>query len=101
MKLSGKPRLKVKILSPTNTHYDGMAQAVSAVNKVGPFDILADHANFFSLLSKGDVVVHTGFEEIKFPITQGLVKASSNTITLFIDIEVPKTTKPEEKTAKK
>jgi len=74
MKLTGKPKLKVKIISPTETHYEGSALAISAVNKVGPFDILADHANFFSLLSKGDVVVNTGFENF-------------NSVTLFIGIE--------------
>jgi F0F1-type ATP synthase epsilon subunit len=87
MKLTGKPRLKVKVISPTKTHYEGMALSVSAINKVGPFDILADHANFFSLLSKGNIVVNTGFQKLGFPITHGIVKAHNNSVTLFIDIE--------------
>jgi F0F1-type ATP synthase epsilon subunit len=87
MKLTGKPRLKVKVISPTKTHYEGTALSVSAINKVGPFDILADHANFFSLLSKGNIVVNTGFQKLSFPITHGIVKAHNNSVTLFIDIE--------------
>jgi F0F1-type ATP synthase epsilon subunit len=87
MKLSGKARLKVKVISPTKTHFNGLAMSVSAVNKVGPFDLLADHANFFSLLSQGDIVVDTGYQKFTFPITKGIVKVHDNTVTLFIDIE--------------
>ena len=84
MKLKGEPRLHVKVISPTQTYYDGTAMAVTAVNKVGPFDILADHANFFSLLTEGDIVVNTGPNELRFPTTHGIVRASNNNITLFI-----------------
>jgi F0F1-type ATP synthase epsilon subunit len=87
MKLEGKARLKVKVISPTKTHFEGMARSVSAFNKVGPFDILGNHANFFSLLSSGDIVVDTGFQKFTLPITQGIVKVHDNTVTLFIDIE--------------
>lgn len=82
-----EPRLTVKILSPTQKYYDGQAISVSAVNKVGAFDILADHANFFSLLTEGEVVVDTGYQVLNFPVGQGILKASSNKVTLFIDIE--------------
>jgi F0F1-type ATP synthase epsilon subunit len=84
MRLKGEPRLRVKVISPTQTYYDGAALSVTAVNKVGPFDILADHANFFSLLTEGDIVVNTGPNELRFPTTHGIVRASNNTITLFI-----------------
>jgi F0F1-type ATP synthase epsilon subunit len=84
MKVSGEPQLKVKVISPTQMYYDGPALSVSAVNKVGPFDILAKHANFFSLITEGDIVVNTGVQELRFPVTHGIVKASNNIITLFI-----------------
>lgn len=91
MKLTGEPKLHVRVLSPTQTLYDGKALAVSAINKVGPFDILADHANFFSLLTEGDIAVNTGFQSLTYPIHHGIVKVNNNNITLFIDIE-PATT---------
>lgn len=84
MKLTGEPRLHVKVLSPTQTYYDGPALSVSARNKVGPFDILADHANFFSLITEGDILVNSGVQQLKFPVTHGIVKATNNAITLFI-----------------
>lgn len=88
MKLKGEPRLHARVLSPTQTLYDGPALAVSASNKVGPFDILADHANFFSLLTEGNIVVNTGYQSFNFPIQHGIVKVKNNEVTLFIDIDI-------------
>jgi F0F1-type ATP synthase epsilon subunit len=76
--------LKVKVLSPTQSFYDGPAVSVTAINKVGPFDVLANHANLFSLLSKGDIVINTGGQALKFPITHGIIKVHNNVITLFV-----------------
>lgn len=79
--------LKVRVLAPTNKLYEGSAVSISARNKVGPFDILAGHANFFSLLTESQVVVNTGTQNLTFPISQGLLKVKNNEATLFIDIE--------------
>ena len=87
MKLTGEPQLRARVLSPTQTLYDGPALSVSATNRVGPFDILANHANFFSLLTEGNIVVNTGFQTYTFPIQHGIVKVKSNVVTLFIDID--------------
>ena len=84
---ASEPKLHVRILSPTQTLYDGVAVSVSANNEVGPFDILADHANFFSLLAEGHVVVANGFQNFSFPITKGIMKVASNAVLLFVDIE--------------
>lgn len=87
MKLKGEPKLRARVLSPTQTLYDGPALSVSANNRVGPFDILADHANFFSLLTEGNIVINTGFQSLAFPIQHGIVKVKNNEVTLFIDID--------------
>jgi len=87
MKLSKEPKLTVRVLSPTEIHYDGPAVAVSAQNKVGPFDILADHANFFSVITAGAIIVHTGTSDIPFAVSKGIVKVHDNKVTFFIDIE--------------
>ena len=94
MKLTGEPRLHVRVLSPTQTLYDNKALAVSAINKVGPFDILADHANFFSLLTEGDITVNTGHQNLTYPIQHGIVKVHDNNVTLFIDIETANSSTP-------
>jgi F0F1-type ATP synthase epsilon subunit len=74
----------VKVISPTQTFYDGPAESVSGKNKVGAFDILPDHANFFSLLVACSIVINTGGQKLSFPIKHGIVKVSHNKVTLFI-----------------
>jgi F0F1-type ATP synthase epsilon subunit len=76
--------LHVKVISPAQMYYEGPAESVSAKNKVGAFDILANHANFFSLLTAGDIVINTGAQTLKFPIKDGIVKVTNNVVTLFI-----------------
>jgi F0F1-type ATP synthase epsilon subunit len=87
MKLGSEAKLHVKIMSPTQILYEGAALSVSANNKVGPFDILADHANFFSLLSEGSILVNIGMRTLTIPVQQGIIKVTNNSVTLFIDIE--------------
>ena len=90
MKLTGDPVLEVRVLSPTKTLFEGKVYAVSAINKAGPFDILANHANFFSLLSEGNVSIMTTpnpNDALQFPVTKGLIKVTNNKVTFFIDIE--------------
>ena len=90
MKFSGDPKLYVQVLSPTKTLAEGTAYAISAVNETGPFDILADHAHFFTLLSEGDIRIMATpnpEEAVRIPVNKGLMKVSDNTVTLFVDIE--------------
>jgi len=87
--LSGDPKLHVQILSPTQTYYNSLALSISARNKVGPFDVLDGHANFFSILTKGDVAVNIGMggHVLTFPISGGIMKVNQNKVTLFVDID--------------
>ena len=82
----GQKRLKVKIISPYQTRYEGDAVSVSASNRTGPFDILPGHINFFSLLTGGQVSLNTGFQLLEFPITRGIVRVTNDQVTLFVDI---------------
>lgn len=78
------PDMHVRVLSPAQIFYEGPARTVSAHNKVGPFDILANHANFFSLLTAGDIAIDTGAQTLHFPVQHGIVKVTNNAVTLFI-----------------
>ena len=80
-------KLAVRVLAPTKSIYEGPAVSITASNKVGQFDILVDHANFFSLLVESQVVVNTGSQNLTFPISEGLIKVKNNHVTLFVDIE--------------
>jgi F0F1-type ATP synthase epsilon subunit len=81
-----KNRFKLKIFSPYQVYYQGEAISLSAQNRTGPFDILAGHINFFSLLTGGTVVVNTGFQRLEFQIARGILRVNHNDVTLFADV---------------
>lgn len=81
-----KSMLYVRVLSPSGPLYDAPAVSLTAKNAVGKFDILVDHANFFSLLEPPDVVIDTGPDKVTIPVDRGLVKVHDNTVTLFVGI---------------
>lgn len=91
--MSGVPaaanQLKVRVISPNKQYFDGPAVSVTAQNEVGQFDVLLDHANFFTLLSPGTLTVATRSEKFALPITQGLLKVAHNQVTAFVNIEGP------------
>ena len=78
--------LHVIARSPFNVYYEGAADAVSASNKVGDFDILPGHADFFSVLEPGEVQIATDKSPITFSITNGIITARDNEVMLFVNM---------------
>ena len=85
-KTSKQHRFKIRIISPYQTYYEGEAVSVSAANRTGPFDILAGHINFFSLLTGGTIVLNTGFQRLEFQIARGIIRVDHDQVTLFADV---------------
>lgn len=87
MPSTDKPTLSVIARAPFHVYYEGEAQAVSAANVVGQFDILPGHADFFSILEPGEVVIDTGTDEpIKFDISNGIAAVRNDEVMLFVNI---------------
>lgn len=78
--------LNVIARSPFHIYYEGDAERVSAINRVGTFDILPGHADFFSVLSPGDVTIETESDIVNFKITNGIMAVRDNTVMLFVNI---------------
>lgn len=79
-------KLNVIARAPFNIYYEGEAGAVTATNKVGKFDILPGHADFFSILSPGEVVIETTSDPVSFNINNGIITAQDNEVNLFVNI---------------
>jgi F0F1-type ATP synthase epsilon subunit len=79
-------QLSVIARAPFQVYFEGTALAVSATNKVGPFDILPNHADFFSVLSPGEVVIETTGEPVTFTIHNGIITVRNNEVMLFADM---------------
>lgn len=81
------PTLAVIARAPFHIYYEGMAQVVTTANSVGQFDILPGHADFFSVLIPGDVIIDgTSGEPVKFSIRNGIVAVRNNEVMLFVNI---------------
>ncbi|TAK89162.1 hypothetical protein EPO04_03625 [Patescibacteria group bacterium] len=84
--MAEQPRFKVKVFSPYQTFYKGTALSLSAQNATGPFDVLFNHGNFFTLISPGIVRVDTGYDTVEIEVTRGIMRVADNNVTLFANV---------------
>jgi F0F1-type ATP synthase epsilon subunit len=76
------------LLAPEKTLYSGDVQAITCHNYQGEFDILPFHSNFVSLIDS-HVILHTAGGKVqKIEIGKALLKASENSITILLDIDL-------------
>lgn len=83
---SSDPFLTVIARSPFHIYYEGQAQVVSAKNEVGQFDVLPGHADFFSVMSSGDVSIETESDVVKFVISNGIIAVRDDEVMLFVNM---------------
>jgi F0F1-type ATP synthase epsilon subunit len=79
-------RLNVMARAPFHKYYEGPAKSVSAVNGVGKFDILPGHANFFSVMSPGQVIIETDTDPVNFMINNGVISVKDSEVQLFVNM---------------
>jgi F0F1-type ATP synthase epsilon subunit len=81
------PELHVIARSPFHVYFEGPAQVVSAANPIGSFDILPGHADFFSVLEPGDVIIESGAAEpVTFNANNGIITVRDNQVMLFVNM---------------
>lgn len=80
-------KLHVIARSPFELYFEGEAMAVSATNRIGDFDILPGHADFFSMLVPGNVVIQPiGSEKIQIDAHSGIMTVRDNQAYLFLNM---------------
>lgn len=72
--------------APFHLYFDDDAIAVSAKNRLGGFDILPGHADFFSLLDKGEVTIETSDKLVTFAVHNGIITVKNGVVALFVNI---------------
>lgn len=85
-KATAPEALDIIARSPFHIYYEGKAQVVSAANNVGPFDILPGHADFFSILKAGEVLIESDSDSISFKISNGIISVRDNEVWLFVNM---------------
>ena len=78
--------IRIKVHAPYKVYFDGPAFSISAVNDTGPFDILARHHNFITLLNPCDLVIRTEDGEKRIRISRGVMHVKADQVIVFLDI---------------
>lgn len=78
--------MHIKVYSPFKVYFDDEGESISAENATGPFDILAHHHNFMTLLSPCEVSIRAKRGDEKIRISGGLMHVKADQVTVFLDI---------------
>ncbi|MCF0211993.1 MAG: hypothetical protein HUK17_03750 [Bacteroidales bacterium] len=76
--------MKVKIISPDTTLYEGDATMLQLPGTGGLFELLDNHAPIIASLRTGQIRLLTPTEELRFPILAGVVKGQQNEILIMV-----------------
>ena len=101
--------LNVKIISPTQTIFEGEAYSVSSSNSTGKFDILPFHANFITMVQKKPILLRVkkkgseqktelgsevmddlfgkNVEEVKYEFDTAIIYTRDNTVKIYTQIQ--------------
>jgi hypothetical protein len=107
--MANKNTLNVKIISPTQTIFDGEAFSISSVNSLGKFDILPYHANFITLVQKAPIFLRVrkkdsdkkaelglemfddlfgkNIEEVKYEFDLAIIYTKDNLVKIYTNIQ--------------
>ena len=76
----------LKIFSPFKVFFEGEALAMSAVNASGPFDILAKHEDFLTILTPCNIVVQTVNGKKEIPMERAIVQVIKDRVWVFANV---------------
>ena len=79
--------MKVEVISPNETLYNGEAVSVTVPSLMGPFTLLEHHAAIVSVLEAGKVSLTDDKGEHRvFDIKGGFVENHSNQLTVCVEL---------------
>ena len=88
-----EPTLHVRIISPQQLILDTEAFSISSKNLYGPFDVLALHANFITVIENSPIVVRVPNQKpitYKFPLA--IILVTENKVNIYTYVQ-PQTEK--------
>jgi len=84
---NSKPTMSVKVYAPFKVYFEGQAYSISAVNGVGPFDVLPHHHKFLCMLVPCNLVIQTTkgtTQTVK--ISRALMHVQADSVVVFVDV---------------
>lgn len=65
--------------------FEGMVDALTSVNEVGPFDILPYHSNFVTTIRE-KVTIHMNGLKQEIEFEKGLIRVTENKVEVYVGI---------------
>ena len=59
---------------------------MTATNRVGTFDVLPGHADFFSMIEACEITIDTHKDPVVFSVTNGIMTVRDNQVMLFVNM---------------
>ena len=79
--------MKVEIISPSDTLFEGEATSVTVPSKMGPFTLLEHHAPIVAILEAGKVsLTDINGETKEFDIKGGFIENHDNHLTICVEL---------------
>ena len=78
--------IRLTVLTPESTLYEGFVEKVDLPGDKGRFMVLKDHAPIISSLSAGHVAYVSEGVEVKIEIAAGFVRVSNNEVTVCAEV---------------
>ena len=79
--------MKVEIISPSDTLYNGEATSVTVPSKIGAFTLLEHHAPIVAILEAGTVsLTDANGEQKEFDIKGGFTENHDNQLTICVEL---------------
>ncbi|KKQ51419.1 hypothetical protein A2865_02790 [Candidatus Woesebacteria bacterium RIFCSPHIGHO2_01_FULL_39_17] len=81
-------KFHLKIQSKEGIIYEGEVESITSYNAVGKFDVLAEHANFISLINKGLIIGSESKGSLKkIDFNHALLRVRGNQVEVYVGIE--------------
>lgn len=77
----------LRIISREGVVFEDDASSISSYNEKGLFDILAQHANFISLLQKSMQIIDLQGQKKEITFPNALMKVTQNHVNVYLGIE--------------
>ncbi len=79
--------LHITLTSREGVIFNADASSITSYNIKGRFDVLAEHANFISLIQKGATIIDAEGRVHEFNFTNALMKVYHNSVKVYVDLE--------------
>jgi F-type H+-transporting ATPase subunit epsilon len=77
--------MRVLVIGPERTLFDGEAESLVAPTYDGQVGVLPRHAPFMTLLGTGELAIRRGGETARFRVQGGFLQVVSNTVRVVAE----------------